>query len=68
MCCPAIRFALSVAEVRVLCCDRVTEETLGSQMSVTRRVKDAACWAPNWCLDEESQGGAARNFVVLVVE
>jgi hypothetical protein len=37
-------------------------------MSVTRRVKDAACLAPSWCFELESQGGGARNFVVLVVE
>lgn len=46
----------------------MTDETLGSQISVTRRVKAAACLAPRWYLEEESHGGGARNFVVLVVE
>jgi len=57
MCCPAIRLALSVADVKLLCCDPRTEETEGSQMSVTKRVKAAACLALSWCLGEESQGG-----------
>lgn len=45
----------------------MTEETLGSQIKVTRRVKASACLAPSWCLEEVSHGGGARNFVVFVV-
>lgn len=63
MCCPAMRFALSVAEVRLLCCDPRTEETEGSQMSVTRRVKAAACLALSWCFGDDSQGGAEPKYL-----
>ena len=45
MCCPAMRFALSVADVRLLCEERVTDDTEGSHMSVTRRVNAVACVA-----------------------
>lgn len=47
ICCPAIRLALSVAEVRLLWEEWVTDETEGSQMSVMRRVKAVACVAFN---------------------
>jgi hypothetical protein len=68
MCCPAIRLALSVADVRLLCCDPRTEETEGSQISVTRRVKAAACLALSWYFGEESQdGGEPKCFRALAV-
>lgn len=68
MCCPAIRFALSVADVRLLCWDRVTDDTLGSQMSVMSRVNASACFARSWWLGAESQGGGAKILVTLLVE
>jgi hypothetical protein len=63
-----MRLALSVAEVRLLSLDLVTEETLGSQMSVTRRVNATACLALSCCLGGDSQGGGANSFDVLDVE
>jgi hypothetical protein len=41
----------------LLCCEPRTEETEGSQIRVTRRVKAAACLALSWCFGENSQGG-----------
>jgi hypothetical protein len=68
MCCPAIRFALSVAEVKLLCCEPRTEETEGSQMRVTKRVKAAACLALSWCFGEDSQdGGEPKCLRALAV-
>ena len=46
----------------------MTDETLGSQMSVRRRVYAVACLAPNWCVGEESHGGGAKIFRILELE
>jgi hypothetical protein len=68
ICCPAILFALSVADVKLLCCDPRTEDTEGSQMSVTKRAKAAACLPLSWCFGEDSQdGGEPKCFRVLDV-
>jgi len=62
ICWPAIRFALSVAEVRALCWDRVTEETDGLQIRVRRRVK-AAAWGLLSCGDVAgNQGGGEKSL------
>jgi hypothetical protein len=57
-----------VEDVRLLCLDLVTNEMLGSHMSVTRRVKAVACLALSWWVGDDSQGGGANILEVFEVE